>query len=62
MSLNPFLANVCLLYPLKTPKNLWIFGAFWEYKVGTLARNGLNLYVSVNPFSSMLFSILQQMY
>ena len=39
---NPFLANVPILYPLKTLKNLWFFGIFSGYKMGTLARNGLN--------------------
>ena len=39
--LNPFLANVSILYPLKTPENLWFSGVFRGYKMGTLARNGL---------------------
>ena len=26
--LNPFLANVSILYPLKTPENLWFSGVF----------------------------------
>ena len=26
---------------LKTPENLWFFGVFRGYKMGTLARNGL---------------------
>ena len=37
-----FLTNVCTLYPLKTPENLCFFGVFRGYKMGTLARNGLN--------------------
>ena len=40
--LNPFLANVPVLYPLKTLENLWFFGVFRGYKMGTLARNGLS--------------------
>ena len=39
--LNPFLANVPILYPLKTPENLWFSGVFRGYKIGTLAGNGL---------------------
>ena len=35
--LNPFLANVPILYPLKTPENQRGGG----YKMGTLARNRL---------------------
>ena len=38
---NPFLANVPILYPLKTPENLWFSGVFRGYKMGTLARNRL---------------------
>ena len=39
---NPFPANISILYPLKTPENLWFSGVFREYKMGTLAGNGLN--------------------
>ena len=39
--LNPFLANVSILYPLKTPENQRFSGVFRGYKMGTLARNGL---------------------
>ena len=46
---NPFLANVPILCPLKTPKNtpenikhLRFFGVFMGYKMETLARNGSN--------------------
>ena len=35
------LANVPILYPLKTPENLDFSGVFRGYKMGTLARNGL---------------------
>ena len=38
---NPFLANVPILYPLKTPENMWFSGVFRRYKIGTFARNGL---------------------
>ena len=39
--LNPFLANIPILYPLKTPENLWFSGVFRRYEMGTLAKNGL---------------------
>ena len=39
--INQFLANVPILYPLKTPENQRFFGVFRGYKMGTLARNGL---------------------
>ena len=38
---NPFLANVPILYPLKTPENQRFSGVFRGYKMGKLARNGL---------------------
>ena len=38
--INPFLANVPILYPLKTPENQR-FSVFRRYKLGTLATNGL---------------------
>ena len=39
--INPFLADVPILYPLKTPEKLWFSGLFREYKRGTLVKNGL---------------------
>ena len=39
---NPFLANIPILYPLKTSESLWFCGFFKGYKMGTLARNGLS--------------------
>ena len=38
---NLFLANVPILYPLKTSENLWFSGVFRGCQMGTLARNGL---------------------
>ena len=39
---NPLLANVPILYPLKTPKNQKFSGVFrGGYKMAKLARNGL---------------------
>ena len=37
-SFNPFLANAPILYPLKTPENLWFSGVFRGYKRGAFAR------------------------
>ena len=41
LRLNPFLANVPILYPLKTPENQRFSDIFTGYKLGTLARNEL---------------------
>ena len=38
---NPFLANVPILNPMKTPENLWFSGVFRGCRTGTLAKNGL---------------------
>ena len=46
--INPILANVPILYPLKRPENLWFSSVFREYKMGTLARNGLSYPYSLN--------------
>ena len=40
--INLFLANVLILYPLKTP-NSYCFFVFRRYKMGTLVREGLTL-------------------
>ena len=37
--INPFLANVLILYPLKTPENLWFPGVPLRYKMATLASH-----------------------
>ena len=43
LHLNQFLTNVPILYPLKTPGNLWFSRVFrGGYKMGTLAGDGLN--------------------
>ena len=39
--LNSFLANVPILYSLKTPENQRFSGVFRGYKTGTLVRNRL---------------------
>ena len=38
---NPFLANVPILYPRKTPENQRFSGVFRRYKMGKFVRNGL---------------------
>ena len=39
--INPFLASVPILYPLKTPGNQKASGVFREYKMRVMAQNGL---------------------
>ena len=46
-SLNPFLANIPVLYYLKTTENLWLSGVFRRYKMRTLARNWLTYFVPI---------------
>ena len=43
---NLFLANFPILYPLKTPENLWFSGVFRGFKMGILARNGVHVFIS----------------
>ena len=38
---NPFLTNVPILYPLKTPENIWFSGVIMCYKMGAMTRNRL---------------------
>ena len=45
---NLFLANVPILYPLKTPKNLWFFGVFRGYKMRALARIWLTRFYQID--------------
>ena len=39
--LNPFLAIIPILNPLKASENQWFFGVFRGYKMETVIRNGL---------------------
>ena len=41
--MNPFPANVRILYPLKTPENYRFSGVFERYKIVILTRNGLKV-------------------
>ena len=63
LNINLFLANVPILHPLKTPENLWFFGVFKGYKIGTLVRNGLTVQIqlAVQPCDSF-FIINRNMY
>ena len=38
-----FLANVSILYPLKTSENHRFSHVSWEHRIGTLVENGLNI-------------------
>ena len=40
--INPFLSNLSILNPLKTPENLRFSNVVKGYKMGTLAKNRLN--------------------
>ena len=42
-SINPFLANVPTLYPLKSPENQRVSGVVRGYKIRPLAKKGLKL-------------------
>ena len=46
-ALNPFLANVSILSPLKKPENQWFPSVFKGYEMRTLARNALMYFVYV---------------
>ena len=50
---NPFLADVPILYPLKTPENKSVPGASRGYKTGKLTGNELNL-LTVSQKSSIV--------
>ena len=64
--LNLFSPNVSILYHLESPDNQRIFGVFRWYKMGTLARNGLNIlkmliaefiFTNIDTFQSLDFPI-----
>ena len=57
-SINPFLPNVPILYPLKTPKKQRFSGVFKGYKVGTLARNGLKNVIYVDKHCQIFLNCL----
>ena len=45
-TINLFVAKFPILYPLKTPENLWFLVFSGGYKMGTLVRDGLtNIFV-----------------
>ena len=41
------MANVPILYPLKTPEKQSFYDDFWGYKMGTLARNRLRCFFGI---------------
>ena len=57
-AINPFLANVPISYPLKTPENLWFSGVFRGDEMGTLTRNGLRIYLQARQVFQMIFQPL----
>ena len=44
------MANVCILYPLKTPEDQMFFDVFRGCKKGTLPRNGLRFVFSLRYY------------
>ena len=46
-TLNRFLVNVPILYSLKTPENFRLSGVSRGYKMETLTRNGLSLFLLI---------------
>ena len=57
---NPFLANVPILYPLKTPENQRFSGVFREHKMGILARNELRSLVE--KFDKLSWTLFLSIY
>ena len=51
---NPFLANIPILYPLKTPENQRFFGVFRGCKIGMLANDGLTVFWEYLFFNAAL--------
>ena len=57
LKLNPFLANVPILYPITPPPSSENYGfsrVFMGYQIRTLARNGLTFTVLQHPLFSHL--------
>ena len=54
---NPFLANVFILYNLKTPEKLWLSGVFRGYEMGTLDRNWLMIKIKKCSKEHMSFTL-----
>lgn len=56
---NPFVANVSILYSLKTPESLWFSGIVRRYKMVALIRNWLKCLIRNSCFrQSHWFPIL----
>ena len=56
-----FLANFCMLYPLKAPENQIFFGLFRRYEMGTLARNGSKYVKAFREVGDTLIIILSSL-
>ena len=60
--INPFLPNIPILLSLKTPGNPCFYGAFRDYKMGILGRNGLSNCMKVTTvlkrFNPLLLNVL----
>ena len=56
--LNPFLAIIPILNPLKASENQWFFGVFRGYKMETVIRNGLTSKYPWLSFHVKLFILL----
>ena len=56
---DPFMANIAILYPLKTPENQRFSGVFRRYKMGKLAKMGWENWGSKGNFiKKFLFNLL----
>ena len=67
--INPFQANVPILYPLKTPENQRISCIFRGYKMRTLGRNklkrmfgGINIFTLIWPLHLIFVPLLSDHY
>ena len=60
--INPFLANVPILYTLKTPENQRFSGVFRGYKTRALARNGLIYKWNFSQYDTLNYWKIKQIY
>ena len=43
LSLNPFMTNMSVLYPLEKLKSIWFSAVFREYTIGTFSERWVNI-------------------
>ena len=55
--IKPFWAITLILYFLKAPEAFWFHGVSKGYKMGTLARNGLNEQIP-NPCYLIIYDLI----